>query len=197
MAADDEQAIQEGLRFIHMMEVDSRLAEHRLAVEIGALTDLLIAKGLISSRELDERKDLARMDQAKRDAKRRLPMISGTVDKYAVTQPDIPCAENLALCGAACCRLVFDLSLQDLDEGIVKWEYGRPYRIRHVNDQCVHLEEGRGCNVYQHRPAICRSYDCRKDERIWIDYEKRIPNPDVHKLNRPPTPPPTETIPPK
>jgi hypothetical protein len=32
--------------------------------------------------------------------------------------------------------------------------------------------------VYEHRPAICRTYDCRKDPRIWIDFEKRIPAPE-------------------
>jgi hypothetical protein len=36
--------------------------------------------------------------------------------------------------------------------------------------------------VWQQRPIPCRGYDCRKDERIWLDFEKRIINPDFDQL---------------
>jgi hypothetical protein len=26
---------------------------------------------------------------------------------------------------------------------------------------------------------MCRGYDCREDRRIWLDFEKRIPAPDL------------------
>jgi hypothetical protein len=187
VATDDERTLEQGLRFLHMMGAESRHAERLLAVDVVALTELLIAKGVIDAEELDGRKQLARMERAKREAgqtRRSLPMLGTTEDKYALTPADIPCAENLPLCGAACCRLVFDLTLQDLEEGVVKWEYGLPYRIRQTDHHCVHFVSGSGCNVYEHRPAACRVFDCRKDQRIWLDYENRIPNPDVASLNR-------------
>lgn len=175
-----------GLRFIHMMEVETRFELSTAAIEIAALTDLLIAKGLISTRELDERKRLAIEEQNKRDQKRRLPMVGAQVDKYTVESPPIPCAENLPICRAACCSLVFNLSVQDLDEGAVKWDYAQPYRIRHQDRRCVHFEkERRCCGVYDKRPATCRTYDCRSDQRIWADYEKRIPSPELDKLAPP------------
>ena len=33
------------------------------------------------------------------------------------------------------------------------------------------------CTVHAHRPRVCRSYDCRQDPRIWIDFAARIPQP--------------------
>jgi hypothetical protein len=89
-----------------------------------------------------------------------------------------PCAELIPLCGGRCCGFDLWLSSQDLDEGVVAWERGQPYRIRRGDDgRCVHQCGDGGCGVYQHRPATCRTYDCRNDPRVWIDYEARVPAP--------------------
>jgi hypothetical protein len=101
-------------------------------------------------------------------------------DKYATAGADIPCAELLALCGARCCQLTFALSTEDLDEGIIRWDYGQPYLIRQrASDRfCVHNDPAtRGCAVHAHRPRTCRAYDCRSDPRVWIDYAQRIAAP--------------------
>lgn len=101
-------------------------------------------------------------------------------DKYAATPADIPCAELIPLCKAACCRLSFALSTADLDEGIIRWDYGQPYLIRQRASDgfCVHNDpDTRGCTVHAARPRVCRVYDCRRDARIWIDFEQRIPAP--------------------
>lgn len=98
------------------------------------------------------------------------------VDKYTVSNADgPPCLELLPICKARCCALVFGLSTQDLDEGIIKWDHGQPYLIRHGDDgRCVHQDRATGaCGCYQHRPAPCRSYDCRDDPRIWTDFARR------------------------
>jgi len=100
--------------------------------------------------------------------------------KYETTSPMIPCAELIPLCGARCCTLSFALSTEDLDEGVIRWDYGQPYLIRQraSDGYCVHNDpDSHGCTVHQHRPRVCRGYDCRKDKRIWIDYEQRIPAP--------------------
>ncbi|HWM86475.1 MAG TPA: YkgJ family cysteine cluster protein, partial [Kofleriaceae bacterium] len=100
-------------------------------------------------------------------------------DKYAVAIPPVPCAELLPICKARCCTLPFRLSTQDLDGGHVRWDYGRPYwNLRRPDGYCVHNDsDGHGCGVYQERPAPCRAFDCRGDDRIWLDFEKRIPAP--------------------
>jgi Fe-S-cluster containining protein len=103
----------------------------------------------------------------------------------------IDCQARIPLCKGRCCKLSFPLTFQDLDEGVVKWEYSRPYQIRKRADAyCVHSDEAtRGCQVYDQRPAVCRSYDCRNDRRIWTDFEKRIPAPE-EVLDAPPGPAP-------
>lgn len=98
-------------------------------------------------------------------------------DKYGpVELPGIDCASRLPLCKARCCTLPFALSQQDVDEGIVRWDPEQPYMIARRDRTCTHLEGGR-CSVYEQRPHVCRVYDCSQDERIWIDFEKRIPQP--------------------
>jgi hypothetical protein len=38
------------------------------------------------------------------------------------------------------------------------------------------------CTVHQNRPVPCRAYDCRKDHRIWSDFDQRIVSPELDKL---------------
>ena len=100
-------------------------------------------------------------------------------DKYAVASPPIDCAALLPLCRARCCMLTFALGPEDLADGRVAWSYRNPYQIAHGSDhRCVHQDRGScGCKIYEHRPAVCRSFDCREDKRIWDDFERRIPAP--------------------
>ena len=44
------------------------------------------------------------------------------------------------------------------------------------HDRCT-----RGCTIYRQRPVPCRGYDCREDARIWLDFEKCIPNPALDR----------------
>jgi Fe-S-cluster containining protein len=95
----------------------------------------------------------------------------------------VPCEELIPLCGGRCCTLSFSLSTEDLDEGVIRWDYGQPYLIRQRSSDgyCVHSDpDTRACTVHQYRPRVCRWYDCRKDKRVWIDYEQRIPAPMPH-----------------
>ena len=89
-----------------------------------------------------------------------------------------PCG-SLLRCWALprCCRLSFALSTEELDEGVIRWDYGQPYLIRQraSDSYCVHNDpETHACTVHAQRPRVCRRYDCRTDARIWVDYEKRI-----------------------
>lgn len=102
------------------------------------------------------------------------------VDKYLIgAGTEVPCAELIPICKARCCRMPHFLSKQDVAEGVLRWDKVEPYRIEHAADGfCVHsVVETRGCGVYQQRPVICRTYDCRDDWRIWKDFERRIPAP--------------------
>jgi hypothetical protein len=152
-----------------------------------ALIELLVERGLVSVEELDERKRkhgqkiLEKFNQTGVG----VALLKDEQDKYACTSSvTIDCDARMPLCHAACCRLSFALSVQDVEEGKVRWELGRPYMNRRDADgYCHHLERGScACNVYASRPLVCRSYDCRTDARIWKDFENRIVSPDLEAL---------------
>ncbi len=72
---------------------------------------------------------------------------------------------------------------QDVEEGIIRWNFGRPYLIAHDADSyCVHLNRDTNlCSVHQHRPVPCCGFDCKNNEKwqVWQDYEKKILNPEL------------------
>jgi Fe-S-cluster containining protein len=152
-----------------------------------ALIQLLIEKGVLTQEELDERK--RKMGQSLLEKFNRAGMgveiQESQIDKYEFEgAPQIDCENRLHLCKAACCRLRFPLSAQDIEEGVVKWDLPHPYLIaRGADGYCSHLERGGcGCAIYQQRPLPCRAYDCREDKRIWSDFENRIVSPALEEL---------------
>ncbi len=115
------------------------------------------------------------------DVAPRVQLDANGTNKYETPSPDVPCEELIPLCGARCCTLSFPLSTADLDEGVVRWDYGQPYLIaqRASDGYCVHnAPDSRGCTIHPLRPRICRAYDCRDDKRIWRDYATRTPATD-------------------
>lgn len=169
------------LRFLHIMGMQTKNDVADLGARLLALVEELVAGGAVDLRALDERRERARARENERARSQAHVEVADAVDKYRIDgSPKIDCASLIPICKGRCCRLSFPLSFQDLDEGVLKFEYGAPYRIRKRLDQyCVHSDAAtRACTVYQQRPAICRNYDCRNDRRIWLDFEQRIPAPD-------------------
>lgn len=157
-----------------------------------ALIELLLERGVISVEELDERKKQIgqRLVEKFTEKGMGVALTNDEQDKYAFESGvQIDCENRLHLCRGACCRLTFALTVQDLEEGTVKWDLGRPYMIRHNPDgYCHHIERGtKRCGIYESRPVVCRSYDCRKDKRIWADFENKVVSPDLENLFRPRT----------
>lgn len=102
--------------------------------------------------------------------------------KYDAEVQGPNCMELMHICKARCCALTFSLSTEDLDEGVIRWDYGQPYLIRQraSDGYCVHNSpETGGCTVHQYRPRVCRVYDCRSDDRVWLDFEKKIVAPPI------------------
>ena len=73
-----------------------------------------------------------------------------------------------------------------MEEGVIRWDFGRPYLIAYDADgYCVHLDRKTyQCTVHENRPVPCRGFDCEDNEKwqVWLDYEKRIINPEVLEL---------------
>ena len=85
------------------------------------------------------------------------------------------------LCKSICCSFIFALTKKDVEKGIVKWNPKRPYFIARDEDGfCPHLDrEKLICTIWEDRPERCRNYDCRKDQNVWLNWEKKILNKDV------------------
>lgn len=179
--------VAEGFMYSHSRENANTTKVLEVASFSYALIELLAERGVITVAELDERKKQVGQRLVEKFVETGLgvALTDDEGDKYSYqSEVQIDCESRLALCRGACCRLKFALTVQDLEEGKVKWDLGRPYMIRHGADgYCYHIEkEAHRCTIYENRPVVCRSYDCRKDKRIWSDFEARLINPEIEKL---------------
>ncbi|HWE64525.1 MAG TPA: YkgJ family cysteine cluster protein [Chloroflexota bacterium] len=156
------------------------------STEIGAVSNLLHERGLISKEDLKAQRAIVarRLEAVFQDKQIGVKLDTRFPDKYAIPADELPridCETRIPLCRAACCAMRFALSAQDLDERVMRWDLSQPYRNRVGPDKrCVHQDRASfGCTIYQHRPGVCRMYDCRKDARIWLDFENRVINPHL------------------
>jgi len=186
MAADDDGVPREDFEAAVRFVADGAMRASHRAARVEALLRSVV-RALVEAGQLD----VAAFERNLTERPPRPPGAEGAParaaielgpaeDKYAAASPpDLDCAALIPLCRARCCALVFALGPQDLEEGRVAWSYARPYRIAHGPDRrCVHQDrEAGGCTIHEHRPGVCRRYDCREDERIWLDFERRIPAP--------------------
>jgi len=192
MAMDDDKGdetdpeLARALVYVHQKLGVGLLQHQELSAHVYALTETLIAAGLIERDEVERRKDSARelMVESAKAHWEGVEFLTEETDKYEVSGPEIACAERIQLCRGACCRLEVHLSRQDLAEGVVRWDVGRPYTLRHREDGSCHHQDPttKSCGVHGQRPLVCRQYDCRSDPRIWIDFEARVPNPKLEQL---------------
>jgi Fe-S-cluster containining protein len=176
-----------GLMYTHSRANANTSRALETATFLYALVELLAEKGILTTEELDARKDQI----AERVRKRFLRKGMGVVlqeperDKYTFqSEAQVDCENRVHLCKAACCRMNFPLSRQDVAERIVMWDLEAPYLIAQTEDgYCRHLDRGNcRCTVREHRPIPCRAYDCRNDPRIWSDFANYVINPDLETL---------------
>lgn len=189
--AEFEKRISKGFQFADMLGFINQKGLKENQILLHSLLELMISKGIIRLHELEERKsEITKYFEEKGQNSAKIHLVE-TADKYQFkSDVQIDCENRIHLCKASCCKLWFALSKQDLDEGIVKWNYYRPYEIaRHEDGYCSHLDKSNkcSCKIYHNRPLVCRSYDCREDKRIWLDFEKRIPNPELEQEGWPNT----------
>lgn len=176
-----------GLTYTHSQANANTHRALETATFLFALVEVLAEKGVLTIEELDARKD----EIADRVQRRFLSKGMGVVlqepeqDKYAfAAEAHVDCENRVHLCKAACCRMLFPLSRQDIAERIVMWDLEAPYLIAQTEDGwCRHLDRAAcKCTVREHRPIPCRAYDCRNDPRIWSDFANYAINPDLDRL---------------
>jgi Fe-S-cluster containining protein len=172
-----------GLRYTHTRANANTRKLLEIASFAYAAIDLPAQKGLLQIEELDERKQTIAGRLVEKFIKEGMGIThqEKEQDKYAFEAVQIDCASRLALCKAACCKLGFALSKQDVEEGVVKWNFARPYFIAQGADgYCSHMDRGKlSCTIHGQRPVPCRGYDCRKDTRIWANFEERVVSPEL------------------
>ena len=182
----DGDNVRRGLIYAHNRANANTAALHQACATLQALSDLLVERGLLDRAEVEARRQEAAA------ALRRQYLSQGmatAVQEFGVStyqfrhEAAVDCENRVHLCRAACCKLPLALSREDVQEGVVQWELGQPYMIAHAADgYCVHMDrETCGCTVYAQRPIPCRGYDCRQDQRIWLDFDNYVINPRVHE----------------
>lgn len=171
-----------GLVYTHNRANANTAQVHEAQATVEAVVDLLVERGVLDREAVQARRQ-AVAERLRREYFERgmgVALQEFGVSKYRFPGgAQIDCEARLPLCKAACCKLPLALSREDVQEGIVRWELGRPYMIAHGRDHyCAHLNrETQTCGVYANRPIPCRGYDCRQDRRIWLDFEHRVINP--------------------
>jgi Fe-S-cluster containining protein len=150
---------------------------------LHTLVEVLVSKGIVHVHELEKRKQV--LIESLNEINEQKPQLHllDAPDKYTINGDEvvIDCKKNHPICKGMCCTLWFALSVQDLNERIIKWDYLHPYGIAQDQDgYCVHFNRTNyTCNVYRNRPLICRTYNCSEDKRVWIDFSKKIINPEL------------------
>ncbi len=169
------QEVERGWRFLHILTTMNQIEAREGLAFARALGDLLMERGFVSREELQGLLNEARAVIEERPVPK--VMLAQGADKYAQENNVlIDCLEYLPLCRARCCRYSFCLTEQDLDEGVARWDYGKPYWMRkRPNGYCVHCDpDTYHCHIFEYRPLVCRTYDCREDKRVWLDFERRV-----------------------
>lgn len=177
-----------GLRYSHIRINANTNKTLETASFLYALIELLNEKELLTIDELDARKKSVAERLVKKFTESGIGLMyqDPEYDKYSFEhEANIDCLGRLHVCKAICCKFPFALSKQDVEEGIIRWEFGRPYLIAHGEDgYCLHLDrETYQCTVRKHRPVPCRGFGCHDNEKwkIWDDFENMIINSELFK----------------
>jgi Fe-S-cluster containining protein len=179
-----------GLLYTHTRANDNTGKNVEVASFCYALIELLNEKGIITIDELDRSKEIVGQRLANQYRQKGIGIIfqDPEYDKYSFKEKaTVDCFSRIHICGGACCRIPFALSKQDLREGVIRWDLGRPYLIDHGQDgYCNHIDRNTfDCTVYEYRPVPCRAFDCREDRRIWHDFSRMKLNPEVRRADWP------------
>jgi Fe-S-cluster containining protein len=183
-SASDEELIR-GFLYSHHRANANTAEIHQANATVRVLTEQLLERGLLDADKLKQRftEEADRLRQNYIERGMAVTTQESPTSKYAFEDgPKIDCENRVHLCKAACCRLEFALSKEDVQEHIVRWDLGRPYMIArdHKDGYCVHLERPTCCcSIYNNRPLACRGYDCRNDKRIWLDFANKVVNPQL------------------
>ena len=161
--------------FTHSALGRGHLRQRELESFVYGRIDVLTARGLIAEGELSAAVEAVReqMDNSGEVPEPGVVLRVDTPEAADIPPAEVDCGARMHVCKAVCCRLDFALAYDEVERGVLRWDMGRPYLIRHEADgYCVHNDRSTGgCGVYADRPTPCRAYSCAGDERIWTDFD--------------------------
>jgi hypothetical protein len=169
-------AIRPALHAIHSDHARGMQVEFEQAVIVQSVLQVLMLKGLVTREELDQVYPQMQQMMAQLRAQQLTgPRLSQGLE--ALRDPvDLDCATHLSDCGAACCTsFSVVLTPEEAASNKYLWDLAFPYRLL-VDDAgtCVYFNrETHRCTIWNDRPSACRTFDCRRDDRIWSDYPNR------------------------
>jgi hypothetical protein len=174
-----------GLLYAHHRANANTATLHETSSTLDAVVELLVAEGILDADRLEDARARTAPKRQRQFHERGMAVAMQEFDESKETfegGTEIDCAARVPLCHAACCKLPVALSKEDVEEGILRWELGRPYLLLHDEDHyCHHLNRAtQRCGAYCARPIPCRAYDCRHDDRIWLDFDNGIVNPAIN-----------------
>lgn len=172
-AADEIASLAAAIARVEPASFEDREQLVQLRKRLELLVEMLIGRGVLRK---NDARILGLFGASAARPRVRLAVVR---DKHAIVGPEIDCAAHLHLCHARCCSFRVELDPVEVREGRLGWDLEEPYLLARGGDgYCTHLRgDGGGCDCYVDRPATCRTYDCREDRRVWIDYQARIPAP--------------------
>jgi hypothetical protein len=174
-----DQAVRRGFIVSHSMDARRVQETFHSEVNVAALIDLLLARGIFNAAELAEhRQRHAKRIEAERAKSWTGPVLhSVTSDEVAAEPIVLDCTTRYSECGAACCTS-YDvlLTADEVRSGAYLWDLGAPYRLmRDGEGRCVYLDaQSLKCNIWDRRPHVCRRYSCADDANIWRDFDQHI-----------------------
>ena len=179
MGSHEERAAERAALRVEQQLGETHANVLELAAQLTSLAELLVERGLLDRAELDLRLDTVRAGLRASSLGEGPPVRLGTVsDKRTAANQEVDCEAQIPLCKGACCGMQVTLSLEDVEEGKLRWDLADPYALRRGADgRCSHQDRTtRFCGAYEERPAPCRGYSCEGDRRIWRDFASRVPN---------------------
>ena len=167
-----ERQVERGIAFTHTVLTDQAARANESEAVVNGLVDVLIHRGIVGSDELLAAIEAVRAESAE---KGQLASVGAAIriDGPPAETATVDCSARMHVCHAVCCRLPFALSAGEIEARHVSWDLGRPYFNRRGPDGYCHRcdAETHACGIYDERPAVCRSYSCVDDGRIWSDFD--------------------------
>jgi Fe-S-cluster containining protein len=172
--------MERGNLFAHTMFTEHAARTNKTEALLHGLAGLLIRNEVISADDLLAAVDTTgrEIQEAGRRAALDVAIRGDDGDRPDVPADEIDCEARIPHCKAVCCRLRWPLTVAEIENGPVKWDLGRPYFNRHNTEGYCHAidMDSHGCTVYDQRPAPCRQFSCKGDERIWKDFDAMVIN---------------------